>query len=409
LDVRKDAARWFGGEVLAVSLGGPDARSFTPGSFVLIARATNLRRARRDLDRSVEELARQGGWQRTTVRPEGRSVIVWGTASGGPEIAYAVMDGCLLVSASPELIGACLKAAHSQSQRLSDTAEFTRVRGRIPGDAFVWCYLGAGDALEAAREILPAIVQGWPGLVGRLQAMRRAAQIPRQPSASGGSIAVAIRPETDGLRLQASYLGITGKIAEGAPAGDTRLLELVPREVVAFAFVRDLPAMLGVSGKANRPLTARQRRAASRHRGPLHLMPPPEAWPQSLLVTVLPRPGAARPAAAAVFAGGGAQQTSEWLSKLAPAAKAATISGSRALATDDRALQQLEAAARDSKGRLEMRTGADVGLRVWARPAALSPALARLDAVDLMLRRNPTGPEVDVSVRAEPRYLLGGR
>jgi hypothetical protein len=72
-------------------------------------------------------------------------------------------------------------------------------------------------------------------------------------------------------------------------------------------------------------------------------------------------------------------------------------------------LQQLEAAARDSKGRLEMCTGADVGLRVWARPAALSPALARLDEVDLMLRRNPTGPEVEVSVRAEPRYLLGGR
>lgn len=405
LDVRKDAGQWFGGELLVASIGGPEARSLTPRSFVLVARVRDLGRARGDLHRAVEEIAREGGWERRAVRTGGRTITVWGAAGGASEIAYAAVDGCLVVSASQEVVDLCLRTAGDAAGRLIGTARFQAVRARLPSDALAWGYLGAGDLVQAARELLPSLRYGWAGLVRHYLASRGAQQVPRSVAAEGDSIAVAIRPEREGLSLQASYRGARGKVAQPPPAQTAPLPELVPREAAAFALLRDLPELVNVLGGKEQP-AGRGRRAA--RRGPLALLLRPELLPESLLVTVLPRQGGAGPAVAAAFAGGNSEQTRDTLLKLAPKLKAAEVSGVQVVASDDETLKRMQAAAKLAAERLEVESGADVAVQVWARPGALSPELARVQQVSLTIRRGAGGADMEMSVKAEPRHLLGG-
>jgi hypothetical protein len=405
LDLREEAAQWFGGEVVVASIGGPEARSFAPRSFVLVARVTSLRRARADLHEAVEELARQNEWQRRTLRVEGRTITVWGPAGGDSEIAYAAADGCLIVSASHELLELCLRTADDPSARLTRTAHFREVRTRLPGDALVWGYLDASDLLQASREALPSLRQGWVGLVRYYLASRSASQVPRSVHAPGDSIAVAITPEREGMRVHASYLGGSGKVAQATAPNSARLLELVPREAVAFAFLRDLPNLVNLLAGREQP--ARRAHTAA-HWGILGLPLPAEVLPESLLVTILPRQGAAGPAVAAAFAGENSQQSSESLLKVAPMLKAAELSGAQVVATDDESIRRMQAAGKLPAERLQVEFGTDVAVQVWAKPAALSPELARVEEIGLTVRRGARGGDMEVRVKAEPRHLLGG-
>jgi len=407
LDLREEAAQWFGGEVVVASIGEPEARSFTPRSFVIVARVTSLRRARADLHHAVEELARESEWHRRTLRWEGGTITVWGPAGGDSAIAYAAVDGCLIVSANHKLLELCLRTAGDPSARLMRTAHFRAVRSRLPGDALVWCYLGAGDLLQAAREALPSLRQGWVGLVRYYLASRSASQIPRSVRAGGDSIAVAITPEREGLRLHASYLGASGRTAQATPPKSARLPELVPREAVAFAFLRDLPALVGLLSERQQSPARRAHTAAQW--GMLGLLLRPEVLPESLLVTVLPGEGAARSAIAVAFAGENNEETSESLLKLVPMLKTAELSGAHVIATDDESLKRIQAAAKLPAERLKVEGGTDVAVQVWAKPAALSPELARVEEIGLTVRRGASGADMEVSVKAEPRYLLGGR
>jgi len=405
LDVRKSAGQWFGGELLIASIGGPEARSFTPRSFVLVVRVTSLRRARGDLHRAVEDIAREGGWERRTLRSSGRMVTVWGPAGGDSEIAYATADGCLVVSASHELVELCLRTAGDPAARLMRSARFHAVRTRLPADALIWGYLGAGDLIQAVRETLPSLRQGWVGLVRHYLTLRAGPGIPREGAAEGDSIAVAIAPEPEGMRLHASYLPASGKPALAPPGAGDRLLELLPQEALAFAFFRDAPGVVKV-------LTGREqqgRRAPVAGRwGVSGLLLRPELVPESLLVTVLPREGTARPAVAAAFAGEKSEQTTESLLRVAPTIKAVEVSGAQVVASDDQAIGRMQAAAKAPAERLKIEAGGEVEMQLWARPAALSPRLARVEEVGLALRRGESGAEVEVSVKAEPRHLLGG-
>jgi hypothetical protein len=407
LDLRKEAAQWFGGELLVASIGGPEARSFTPRSFVLVARVTSLRRARADLHHAVEELARENEWQRRTLRSERRTITVWGPAGGDSEIAYAAVDGCLIVSASHDVVELCLGAAGDPSARLIRTARFRAVRSRLPGDALVWGYLGAGDLLEASREALPSLRQGWVGLVRSYLASRDASQIPRSVNRTGDSVAVAITPEREGLRMHASYLGASEKVAQATPPKSARLMELVPREAVAFAFLRDLPDLVSLLAGKQQPPATRAHTAA--RLGMLGLLLRPEVLPESVLVTVLPRQGAARPAVAAAFAGANSRETSESLLKLAPMLKTTDISSAQVVASDDESLKRVQAAAKLPAERLQVETGSDLAVQVWARPVALSPEVSRVEEMSLTVRRGAGGADMEVSVKAQPRHLLGGR
>jgi hypothetical protein len=408
LDVRKDASQWFGGEVLVASIGAPQARSFTPRSAVLVARVTSLRHARGDLDRSVKELAREGSWQRRTLRSDGRAITVWGKPDGRSEIAYAAVDGCLLVSTSSELVDLCLKTLRTPSEGLSETSSFRASRRGIPNDAFVWCYLSAADLLHASREVAPYVTQGWMGLARRYLALRNAASVPRTTPSDGGAIAAAVTPEKDGLRVRASYLR-AGKGQAGPASNEgVELLQLVPREAAAFGFVRDLPDLLGVFYPADRR-GGRQRHAPSIYWGPLRLVVQPESLPKSVLVALLPRQGTSRPALAAALMGGGAEQTSAWLLQMMPSAKAAEVARARLLAGDEQGLTQLRNAAGDPASRLRLGISDEVVLQAWARPGALSPSFTRVEELSFILLRNPTGADAQISIKAEPRYLLGGR
>jgi hypothetical protein len=89
--------------------------------------------------------------------------------------------------------------------------------------------------------------------------------------------------------------------------------------------------------------------------------------------------------------------------------KTAELSGAHVIATDDESLKRIQAAAKLPGERLQVEGGTDVAMQVWAKPAALSPELARVEEIGLTVRRGASGADMEVSVKAEPRYLLGGR
>ncbi len=407
MDVRTQATRWFGGEAIAISLGGPSVRSFAPRSFVLIARATDQRRALHDLDGSVAELARQGGWHRTVLRARKRSITVWGRPGGESAIAYAATDGCILIAPSRDLLALCLDAARGEAEKLAGSPAFARARRDMPEDAFLWGYLDASDAAAAATDMLPALRKGLPGLARRYLELRRAGAPPPKPVRGGGAITIAVTPARDGLLLRAAYLGELRTRLEPGPQ-PARLLELLPKEALAFALLTDLPHLKDLF----RPASASPGTAARRPTialGPLGLVLRSESLPQSALIAAIPGTGARRPAVIAAFAGEDAQRKTEWVQKLTPLANRVTIGGVEAFATDEQALRRVEAAAASSADRLPVAGVADAAMRLWARPAALSQRFRRVDRIESVLREEPAGASLEISVTAEPRYLLGQR
>lgn len=413
LDLSQDASSWFGGEILVASIASSRLRTLTPRSIVLIARVTDLRRARRDLDRSVAELARDGGWERSVLRAQGHTIVVWGHPNERSEIAYAALDGCVLLSASEDLVELCIETAQDPAQPLTESAEFKEATRSLPADAFLWCYASAPDLIHTARTLLPQLRRGWPGLA---RAFLRQSAAPRGEMGPGGAdtppggVALALTPEGDGLRLHANYWAGPGKAPSALSPESARLLDLVPREAVAFALVRGLPDLVS-------PLLSAPDRSP-KHRAflsflfwdPIGFLLQEGDLPEAVLVTVLPRDGEARHLAiATALSGPDTAETARRLQQILPQARTATVQDFQVFATDAEALRQLQEAAQDEAARLDIRTQPDVRLQAWARPGEIWPALDSIGDIGFKVRENATGAQAELHLEAEPRNLLGGR
>ncbi len=412
LDVREEAARWFDGELLAASIGEPEGRAFGPRSFVLIARVTDGRRARGDLDSSAADLAREVGWERSVLRSDGRAIVVWGEPDRRSEISYAAQDGCLIVSANSELVDLCLRTAAEPERRLSAKREFAQTCGSLPDEAFLWCYARAPELVQTVRSFLPALRHGWMGLA-RAYLGRRGPPWTSDTTArslsSLGHIGLAVTPETNGVRVHANYWREPrGQIA--GPAPDlARLGDLIPRDAAAFVLVRGLPSLLSSLLPARSSAREQRARRPGLLEDDLRALLAAEHIPETLLVMLLPRANEDRPqVVAAAFAGPGAEETARRLGETIPRAAVGEIKGAHVLATDREGLGEVERAARDRGSRLDVRIDPHARLQAWAQPAQVSPALDRLDEIDLSARDNASGGRGNLYVKAEPRYLLGG-
>ena len=412
LDLREDASRWFGGEVLAASIGGvPPALG--PRSLVLISRVTDLRRARRDLDRAVAELAREAGWRRMTLRSDARAITVWGEPGEKSAVAYTVLDGCLLLSTNDEVIEACLQSSANPSDRLTETTEFTETRSPLPGNQLLWAYVSTSDVFDAARYFLPEVRHGWGALFRAYLGRNRMPPSPWQPPASrsmsAGTLALALTPEKDGVRLHLSYRRAgTGRTTAGVDSS-SELLKLLPREAAGYALIRDLNGL--ASPPAEHPGRPAGAAAPFRPRG---LFPffsfQPSDLPDSLLLAVIPgQTGGHHPRVAAALGGKGAVRTGMWLSKLIPNTQMYEAAGATVLTSRADVFKTLQEAAADPRKRLEVEAKPGARLQAWARPDQLSPSLHGFSEVEVKLLDNPIGAQGEIYIRAEPRYLLGGR
>ena len=412
LDLAENASDWFGGEALVASVKHSSTRALSPKSLVLIARATDPRRARSDLDRSVAELAREAGWERSVRRADGHTIVVWGQPNERSEIAYAALDGCVLLAASEELVELCLETAQAPSRSLIQSEEFKETVRLLPPDAFLWCYASAPDLLHAARTLLPELRRGWLGLAKAY--LWTAARPPSEGPSGGtrtatGSVAFALTPEGDGLRLHANYWRGPTKATPASTPDSAKLLDLVPRDAAAFALVRGFPAL--VSSFLPSPDRTPRRRAFVPFGlwDPLGFLLQEENLPESILLTVLPRDDDAHPVAiAAALSGTGAAETARRLHQLLPKAVGEEIEGVQVFAADAEGLRQFQQAAHDEAARLDILTRPDVRLQAWARPGELWPALDKIGDLGFTVRENATGAQADLHLKAEPRYLLGG-
>ena len=413
LDLSEDASSWFGGEVLVASIAPSRLRTLTPRSAVLIVRATDLRRARRDLDQSVAELAREGEWERSVLRAEGHTIIVWGHPDDRSDIAYAALDGCVLLSASEDLVELCIQTAESPSRRLTESAEFKEATRSLPADAFLWCYASAPDLIRTARTLLPELRRGWLGLARAFLGQSMSSHGEMGAGGAGtppSSVALALTPEGDGLRLHANYWAGPGKAPSALSPESAKLLDLVPRGAVAFALVRGLPDL--VSPLLPKPDLLPQRRAFLPFLfwDPMGFLLREGDLPEAVLVTVLPKDGKAREVAiATALSGPGTAETARRLQQLMPQVKTGIVRDAQVFATDAEALRQIQEAAEDEAARLDISTQPDVRLQAWARPGELWPALGKIGDAEFQVRDNATGAQMELSVKAEPRYLLGGR
>ncbi len=417
LDLRKDALKWLGGEIAIASIGVQSGRSFAPHDLVLVARITDMAKARRELDHSVEGLARAGEWQKSTLRSDGQAITVWGRISSRSEIAYATLDGCLLVGASAQHVDLCMKTARHAVDRLADTSEFRSARARVPSEAFIWCYLKADDLAQLSREVTPALLRGgWLGLVR--QYLRPTGAIPSRVAevGEGGVLAMAVTPEAYGARVRLSYLRAGKRETQGArDQAASRLLQLIPRDAEAFAFVRDVPGAASIvratygPGRGPAALNPGTEEGLSMPPDPLSTILQPEGMPQSALVILLPRQGPSRPRLAAALMGGGAEQISNLLAKAVPEAKAAAVANARVVASNEQDLRQIQETASDGAKRRKIEIDDEVMVQLWATQEALSPILPGIEELGFTLRRDSTGAQGELRIETEPRLLLGVR
>jgi hypothetical protein len=391
LDLREDASAWFGGEALVASIGGGRFRAPGPRSLVLIVRTTDLREARRDLDRAVEELAREGEWRRSTVRVQHQPITVWSRANGSSAMAYAVADGCVVLSANEELVRACLESASGSGGRLKETEGFQEAARSLPKTALIWGYASAPDMIGSVRRLLPALQNGWWG-VARAFLRQSDPEPTAEVEARPGSVAFAVSPEKEGIRLHGVYWRGPAAEKQAEPAAADELFRLVPREAAGFMLVRgfnDLaPALLdGDSAKpaAQFPLP---------FWNPMHMLLQRESLPESVLIMALPRkPEEERFATAAALMGGGAGTTAARLRTMLPHASVGKVGKIEVIAADEEGLRQIEKAASDEKARLDVSTEPDVIIQTWARPAEFWPAMERIGDLGFRVRSEATGDQ----------------
>ncbi len=243
LDLREDASAWFGREIVAAALGRPDGEMGGRPTFVLIARVTNMRRARASLDRAVRPLAREAGWARSVIRQGGHSIIAWGKPSDPAAVAYTVHEGCLLIAPSDSAIERCLAAAADPSERLTSTEQFIAACGPTISDSLIWCYGSVPHLHQQLYDLLPHLRSGWRSLIryyrrGPVGQPALGVRPPAPRQLGVGVFAAAVTPESNGIRLRASYY--RGEPRESTPPeGWASLAELLPRDTAGYAFVHE--------------------------------------------------------------------------------------------------------------------------------------------------------------------------
>jgi len=384
------------------SIGGGRLGRLGPRSLVLLARATDLREARRDLDASVEELAKAGDWRRSTARGAHAPITVWSRANGNSAMAYAAVDGCVVISANEELVRVCLDAANGSTERLSETQGFQEASRSLPKTAVVWGYASAPDMLRSAQRLVEAVGSGWLG-VARAFLRPDGAESGTAAEIARGSLAFAVSPEKDGVRLHGAYWRGSGEAREAGRASAAEMLRLVPREAAGFTLVRGFDAL------APALLNDPEGRAATPFGNPIRMLVQRESLPESVLVMVLPREAKKRRfAVAAALTGGGAAVAAARLGMILPKASVGKIGDAHVIAADEEAFQQMEEAAREEAARMELLTDPAVVIQTWAEPAAFWPAMEKIGDVGFRVLEDTTGGKADLYLKAEPRYLLGG-
>ncbi len=419
LDLREDASRWFGGELIAAALGPPDGAPGSRFKFVLVARVSSLRRARRSFDRAVEPLAREADWTRSVIRSPKHSVVTWRTPLGEVAIAYAAHEGCLVVGTDDIAVESCLRAAADPAQRLIATERFSRAFGELPDDSLIWCYASLPQLRQQLVSALPQLRRGWLGLLDHYRRGAPSLPGPRRRAdtraeADSGALALAVIPEPDGIRVHGSYS--RSQPREPLPLEDRSLLaEVLPGDVAAYAFIHQPLRWLAA---LEPPLT-------TRHDEPRALGPwPPlstflpllNTWlglteaPDDLLLALLPRDDPEqRPALIAALPNPGAGPTPQTrLPRAFPAFKE-QIGEVLVLAADAQALDQCRRAASDPDARLRLDLDPDAHIQAWASPARLSPLLANFGEVKMEVRDHLAGGEGELLLEVNPRHLLGGR
>ncbi len=224
-----------------------------------------------------------------------------------------------------------------------------------------------------------------------------------------GSIAFALTPEPDGLRLHANYWRGPSKETPSLRPESAELLHLVPREAAAFALVRGFPdvvsSLVPQSGRASKGRAL----LPFVFWNPLGSLLREENLPEAVLVALLPREGTSHKLAlAGALSGPGAAETIRRLRRLLPEAEAAEIEGIQVFATDAQGLRQFQEAAQHSSARLEIQTQPEVRLQAWARPGQLWPALDNIGDLGFTVWESAAGGQLELYLKAEPRDLLGG-
>jgi hypothetical protein len=420
LDLSKDAALWFGGELAAAAVGEA-GQPLGPRSLVLITRVTSLRRARVSLDRAVAPMARDLHWQKSVLKRDYGPITVWGAAPGKEEVAYATVDGCLLLSPGSAAIDECVLAARGLKPRLGASQAFQKSTQGLAGESLLWCYLDLASVSRGTRYLLPAITRGWSGVLR--EHLRSGLGIERvpEPAGAGSALAFGVIPEAGGIRLRGTYWRASASSTAPASAHLERLATLLPRECVAYALVHEpaggwLP-LLGLSQPAGR-VFPRLPADSSGRRGerakPSLLAGPQIPWlalavmPRDLLVALIGPPRGEGPAV--VLAAPSKQIVGPFrafASSLIPGSVSAEIGDITVFASRQQALRACEAAAKDGARRLSPPRGVGCSFELWAEPSVLSRELAHFSEVQLRGSETAGGGEGELSLKAEPRHLLG--
>lgn len=392
LDVGRDVAPWFGGQLAAAAVGDKTIQALRPQGLVLIASATSTRRAQASLARAVRPMARDLAWKRRTLMRQGVRISAWRDARGRDQVAYAARHGCLLVGASADTISQCLLAEQSAGRQLAGMRAYQEAARRIPADSPVWCYLDVGVAAQASRYLGRGLTAGWRGV---LREYLRGALRGRERGGAGaaGVLAAALLPRADGVAIKAVYSEPARREAEASPAHLERLAVILPREAVAYVLV---------------------------HR-PGRWLPYAEAFPlppglgsavlpEDLLIALVAQSGKRQPAIVMAAPSEQLRGPARQLAVLAAKGqKFATVGDLAVVASDQEALRECELAARRPERRLSPRRGAGTTFELWARASALSSELAGLQEVSVKTWEQAGGGEAEVRLRMRPRDLLGGR
>jgi len=419
LNLKRDASRWFGGELVAASVGGAESRSLHPRSFVLIARATNCRRARGSLDKAVDPFAREAGWRRSVVRSGDHALILWGAPNAKTALAYTTQGGCLLVATNEAVIEHCLEAAADPSQALVATEEFTRAISPLPSDSLLWCYARTRPLVVTAEEVLPALSEGWRGITRLYRSAPPAGPVRerdrrrlRRPVAN--TLALTLKPQTTGIHLHARYRRGSRRDTVSTPSLD-QLAQLVPREVLAYALVHDPAGWSDALTLARNSWPGRRKAEGKSFPGsaPLDVMGSflgTDLLPENILVLLLPRGGnAENPALVVAFPTGPSGEGGPVLLPLAALGLRATarVDDTRVCASDEEAIRQCRRALQDPSSRLEHEVKPELGLQAWARPGDLLHGLDWIEEIRAEVTPDLVGAEADLYIEADPRHLLG--
>jgi hypothetical protein len=407
LDMKKDVAPWFAGEIAAAVVPVEDDIALNPRSVVVIARTSSLRRARAALDRAVKPMAHDLEWKRFTARRPGGTIIVWRDSMRQDHVAYVVLDGCVIVSASLEAVEQCLVAASDPGQRLTGTEPFRASFSHLPEDSVAWAYLDVAYASSNAQRLLLALRHGWISLLRQI-ARGTAAERSSSLREGVGAVAIAAAPEKDGLRLKASYASADRSPRKPSPTRLAGLASLLPPDTAAYALVHEPGRFLSFGHKGARSMLPRQSGRGGGLFAPFNPLVALSELPDDVMIAMLPAKNDAAELLIAAPSAEIAGSAKLLLASLLPHSVSSEVAGFFVVASSDAGLQRARQAAGNEKHRLSPSRGKDCEFEVWAQAGLLSGGDFPLQ--ELLLRGwvADAGGEGEVVLKASPRRLLGG-